>query len=62
MLDSALMQRLNCEVLDEIARHRWIESEKAGHDIGANTAAFDWLEKHYEKWFQSRDYLQNIFS
>jgi hypothetical protein len=54
------MKRLNDEVQVEISRHRWFESEKAGHDIGANAAAFDWLEKHYEKWFHSRDYLKTI--
>ena len=60
MLDSNLMKRLNDEVQVEISRHRWFESEKAGHDIGANAAAFDWLEKHYEKWFHSRVYLKTI--
>jgi hypothetical protein len=60
MLDSTLMKRLNDEVLVEISRHRWFESEKAGCDIGANAAAYDWLEKHYEKWFLSRDYLKSI--
>ena len=35
-------------VVEEIHRHLWIESEKAGHDIGFEKAAEDWL-KHFSK-------------
>ncbi len=35
---------------DEIARYKWIESEKAGHDIGWETAIGDWLEHHFADW------------
>ncbi|MFH0982919.1 MAG: hypothetical protein V2A79_15465 [Planctomycetota bacterium] len=28
---------------DEILKHKWIESEKAGRDIGWERAAVDWL-------------------
>ena len=38
------------EVIKEIEKHKWYESEKAGHNIGGNTAALDWLSKHYERW------------
>jgi len=32
---------------EEILRHKWIESEKAGYDIGFERALLDWLvEKH----------------
>jgi hypothetical protein len=27
----------------EIDRHKWFESEKAGHDIGLDRATVDWL-------------------
>jgi hypothetical protein len=36
------------EVIEEIKRHLWIESEKAGYDIGFNRAKEDWI-KHYSK-------------
>ena len=39
-------------VIEEINRHRWIESEKAGHDIGFETAATEWLEKFSKAWMQ----------
>lgn len=29
--------------LEQIRNHKWIESERAGRDIGGNAAAIDWL-------------------
>ena len=31
--------------LREIERHKWIESEKAGRDLGQE-AVFDWIRRH----------------
>jgi hypothetical protein len=31
---------------EEILRHKWIESEKAGYDIGFERALTDWILKH----------------
>ena len=53
MGDNQFSQRVT-EILREIERHKWIESEKAGHDIGGNRAALDWLRRHYEHWKQHR--------
>ncbi|ROQ92094.1 hypothetical protein [Desulfosoma caldarium] len=33
--------------LQEILKHKWIESEKAGRDLGQE-AVFDWIEKYAE--------------
>ncbi|MCD4781932.1 MAG: hypothetical protein K8S27_15505 [Candidatus Omnitrophica bacterium] len=38
------------KVVDEINRHLWIESEKAGQDIGFDQAAEDWLENFSKAW------------
>ena len=35
---------------EEILKHRWLESEKAGHDIGYERALLDWIINHREKW------------
>lgn len=35
---------------DEVLRHKWLESEKAGHDIGYERALVDWIMNHREKW------------
>ena len=40
----------NKEVMEEIKRHLWIESEKAGHDIGFEKAAEDWLTRFSDDW------------
>ncbi|MFT5169526.1 MAG: hypothetical protein ACI8Q2_000134 [Candidatus Omnitrophota bacterium] len=38
------------KVVEEINRHLWIESEKAGYDIGFDEAAVDWLENFSKAW------------
>ena len=35
---------------EEILKHKWLESEKAGHDIGYERALLDWIINHREKW------------
>jgi hypothetical protein len=39
---------------EEILRHKWIESEKAGHDIGFEKALLDWVMRHRGGWRQER--------
>ena len=39
---------------EEILKHKWIESEKAGCDIGFERALTDWIIKHRSKWRKSR--------
>ena len=39
---------------EEILRHKWIESEKAGHDIGFEQALTDWIIKHRATWRKAR--------
>lgn len=39
---------------EEIMRHKWIESEKAGHDIGFEKALLDWIVKHRSSWRAQR--------
>lgn len=34
----------------EIRKHQWIESEKAGTEIGFGTAAIDWVNKFGQQW------------
>ncbi len=35
---------------EEILKHKWIESEKAGQDIGFEKALLSWVFNHREKW------------
>jgi hypothetical protein len=39
---------------EEILRHKWIESEKVGHDIGFERALTDWIIKHRANWRKAR--------
>jgi hypothetical protein len=39
---------------EEILKHKWIESEKAGHDIGFERALTDWIIKHRSNWRKGR--------
>ena len=39
---------------EEILRHKWIESEKVGHDIGFERALLDWVVKHRTGWRNTR--------
>ena len=40
---------------EEILRHKWIESEKKGQDIGFERALLDWIRKHRESWRGARN-------
>lgn len=50
---SSLYQEFLAE-REEILRHKWIESERLGHDIGFERALLDWIRKHREGWRSAR--------
>jgi hypothetical protein len=39
---------------EEVAKHKWYESEKVGKDVGDDYAFFDWLLKHSSSWRASQ--------
>ena len=39
---------------DEILKHKWLESERLGHDIGFDRALRDWIRNHRNAWRVSR--------
>jgi hypothetical protein len=39
---------------EEIMKHKWIESEKAGRDIGFERALLDWIRNYRDGWRRSR--------
>jgi len=51
--NSSLYREFQAE-REEILKHKWIESEKAGRDIGFEQALTDWIVKHRSKWRKSR--------
>jgi hypothetical protein len=42
------------EIREEIMKHKWIESEKAGYDVGFEFAITDWMKNHRQDWLESR--------
>ena len=51
--NSSLYREFQAE-REEILKHKWIESEKAGRDIGFERALTDWILRHRSKWRKSR--------
>jgi Domain of unknown function (DUF4032) len=51
--NSSLYREFQAE-REEILRHKWLESEKAGRDIGFERALTDWIIKHRSKWRKGR--------
>ena len=39
---------------EEILKHKWLESERLGYDIGFERALLDWIRKHRESWRAAR--------
>ena len=50
---SSLYQQYLAE-REEVLRHKWLESERAGRDIGFARALMDWILNHRAKWRKSR--------
>jgi hypothetical protein len=50
LLESSALYKKFMEERDEILKHKWLESEKAGQDIGFEKALLDWVFNHREKW------------
>lgn len=56
--NSSLYREFQAE-REEILKHKWIESEKAGRDIGFERALTDWIIKHRSKWRKARQAASN---
>ncbi len=50
---SSLYQEFLAE-REEILKHKWLESERLGYDIGFERALLDWIRKHRDNWRASR--------
>ena len=38
----------------EVEKHKWLESEKVGYDIGFERALVDWMLKHRKAWLDAK--------
>lgn len=57
MKQSSLYQEFLAE-REEILKHKWLESERLGYDIGFERALLDWIRKHREGWRAARRLAQ----
>lgn len=53
-VESSLLYKTFVRQRDEILRYKWIESEKAGVDIGFEKALLGWLIKHAAQWREAQ--------
>ena len=53
VMNSALYREFLAE-REEILRHKWIDSEKLGYDIGFERALLDWIVRHRSNWRKAR--------
>src|SRR5271154_555986 len=51
--DNLLADELIRSQREEIEKYRWIESEKAGRDIGWRQASEEWMRKYFPAWKQN---------
>jgi hypothetical protein len=53
---NSLVYKEFLEEREEVLKHKWLESEKKGYDIGYSSALIDWVIKHRSNW---RKYKNN---
>jgi hypothetical protein len=49
-MEHIIFEKILMDMRQEISRHKWLESEKAGRDVGFEFAHTDWAQKHFVKW------------
>jgi len=54
LLEKSSLYREFLAEREEILKHKWIESEKAGHDIGFEKALVTWVLYHRTDWYRAR--------
>lgn len=47
--ESEKIKRENEEQIQEMLKYKWIESEKAGYDLGKG-AIIEWIQKYAKDW------------
>jgi hypothetical protein len=51
---NSLIYREFLEEREEVLKHKWLESEKKGYDIGYSAALIDWILKYRRDWRNHR--------
>lgn len=59
LLTDSLIYRQYLAEREEILRHKWVESERVGFDIGYDGAWVSWVLRHRANWRKSW-HLRNV--
>jgi hypothetical protein len=51
---NSLVYKEFIEEREEVLKHKWLESEKKGYDIGYSAALIDWILKYRNGWRKHR--------
>jgi len=51
--DGVVVHSLTAHALESMERHKWIESEKAGHDLG-EVVMLQWLEQYWKGYVRAK--------
>lgn len=54
ILQNSLLYKNFLSEREEILKHKWIESQKYGYDIGFERALIEWSTKHRSAWRASK--------
>ena len=54
LINNSSVYQYYCAERDEILKHKWLESEKVGKDIGFEKALMDWIMYHRSDWRKSK--------
>ena len=54
ILSNSLLYKNFLNEREEILKHKWIESQKYGYDIGFERALIEWNVKYRSAWRESR--------
>jgi hypothetical protein len=54
LLERSMLYREFLAEREQILRHKWLESEKAGRDIGFEHALASWVVHHRSQWRKER--------
>ena len=52
---NSLIYKEFLEEREQVLKHKWLESEKKGYDIGYSAALIDWILKHRRDWRNYRN-------
>lgn len=55
ILENSALYKQFLKEREEILKHKWIESEKAGKDVGFEWALLDWNVRHRAEWRSDQD-------